>query len=105
MTRVSPVGSNARTTLVIGKRHTLGCFLSPKLCKVLIMIAKGKAQKVLTRIRKNSKPIIDFPEGILVVRLALLDPYGLAAWKDRHLILERVFFVSVFVVCIDAGID
>ena len=47
--------------------RTLGCFLSPKLCKVGIMLGKGKGPKVPAALERV-EPVPDIPEGILAAR-------------------------------------
>ena len=53
--------------------RTLGCFLSPKPCKVGIMLGKGKGPKVPAALERV-EPVPDIPEGILAARSELQGP-------------------------------
>ena len=44
-------------------RRTSKCFLSLLLCKVLIMLGKGKGPKVLIAVRKGWSRWLTFPRG------------------------------------------
>lgn len=78
-------------------RRTLGCFLSPKLCKALIMLAKGKAPKVLAAASRKTcgSRSHTWSRGafLLVTAGSVTRPLRAGSWKDS------TFFVKDLVAC------